>query len=916
MTTRGGERKLVCIESKSNLNHWPMNTLKKATLLTLACLGALGASAQTSVPGTFKHISVDGSFSDWTGVPVAYTATMGPANAIQYENVYIANDQNNLYVRFTLYNARANAFANSYDNIFIDADANSASGDHIAGIGSEMLIQWGGGYQEKNGGFNEGVINNLGWAFAGAADSKDFEFAISRSASYASDGLPVFANDTIALLLEGDDTSYANAIFAPTFGGLVYTFATPPEVLTNNLPLVTLNDSTWTVNASGTDLGTAWLDAAYDDSQSPWSPGGGLFGYTTTPGLYPTIHTALPSGSLTSYYFRTHFNWNNLPDNLAFVATNYLSDGAVYYVNGVEVNRLRMPAGTVAYATAASGVNPTVGHAELFGVPAGVLQLGDNLLEVETHQAPASAADMVFGMSLTAAAQFPVLVLDAGQPADRTVIGGNPTTFSAPYLGSGPLSFQWLSNGVPIVGATSDSYTIPAVLSANAAAYSLVVANPLSTNTTRAAVLTVSNAPVTFTDASQPSDQILVEGQSATLACLVAGSPPLQFQWYQGSSPIAGATASAYTIPFLTPANSGSYYVTVSNPANSINSRTATLTVLADTVAPVLTQISATAGQITLTFSKPVDAGTANLPAAYGVNGGVSVVAAAINPGNAAQVTLTTGAVLGFGTAYLVTVNGVKDLFGNLIHTSGSFARNVAMDGSFADWEGMTPVYSGASGTDGAADFKDIYVYDDANSYYFRVTLWHDIPAASGQFPFYVNMFFDTDNNIGSGYNAGVVGSELLIQSGYSYQEKNGGFNEGSINGLNWTSQPATPGTNFEFSISKAATFAVDGSPVFTTNILNFLFQGMTPGFSVLNLAPASGVISYTNAPVIATGLQLGKLAISGVPGGKSALIWNSPGALQARGSLNGGSWTNVPAAVSPYVLNNAGRQLYFRLAQ
>jgi len=34
-----------------------------------ACASGVSAWAQTSVPGTFKQITVDGSFSDWTGVP-------------------------------------------------------------------------------------------------------------------------------------------------------------------------------------------------------------------------------------------------------------------------------------------------------------------------------------------------------------------------------------------------------------------------------------------------------------------------------------------------------------------------------------------------------------------------------------------------------------------------------------------------------------------------------------------------------------------------------------------------------------------------------------------------------------------------------------------------------------------------------
>ena len=130
--------------------------------------------------GTFKHITIDGSFADWAGVPVAYTAPVGSADAIQYENVYLANDLTNLYIRFTLYSARPTAFANSYDNIFLDADDATTTGFPVAGIGSEMLIQGGSGYQEKNGTFNDGFgVNGLGWNIAGSPDSTDFEIAIS-----------------------------------------------------------------------------------------------------------------------------------------------------------------------------------------------------------------------------------------------------------------------------------------------------------------------------------------------------------------------------------------------------------------------------------------------------------------------------------------------------------------------------------------------------------------------------------------------------------------------------------------------------------------------------------------------------------------------------------------------------------------
>jgi hypothetical protein len=877
------------------------------------------AVAQTAVPGTFKHITVDGSFADWAGVPLAYTAPQGPANAIQYENVYIANDQTNLFIRFTLYSPRANAFANSFDNIFIDADGNVGTGFPVGGIGSEMLIQGGSGYQEKNGTFNDGTgINNLGWSIAGSADSTDFELAISLGATYASDGTPVFTSSTVAILLEGDDTSYTSVEYVVN-GGLVYALASAPTAPATNLTLVALSSSPWQVNASGTDLSTNWLDQAYDDSGTGWTTGDGLFGYTTSSGSYPTINTVLSSGPNT-YYLRTHFQWTNDPANVAFIVTNYVSDGAVYYLNGSEVRRVRMPAGAIAYSTAAAATNSPVGHPDVFSVDGGALQDGDNIMEVETHQAPGSSADMVFGLSLLAAVHYPVLVVSPNLPADQAVLAGQSVTFSSDVTGSGPLTYQWYFNGTnAIAGATGASYTIPLVLTNNAGLYSLGVSNAFSSATTRSALLTVSNITVSIT--SQPANQVVVEGKPVTFTVGVAGTPLIQYKWLFDNKPITDATNASYTINSCLPTNAGSYQVIVSNPAGTTNSSAATLSVLLDTIPPAIASISAGGSQIVVTFSEPVDPVTSTDPTKYSVSGGLTVVSAVQASGNPAQVTLNTTTAMSFGSVYTLTVNGVKDLFGNASHTAGQFTRGIIIDGAFDDWTGVTPVYSSdaPTGNTNAADFKDIYVYNDADYYYFRVTLWTDIDPTSGQFPAFVNMFFDTDNNPGTGY--GAIGSELLVQSGYSYQEKNGTFNDNApLNGLNWLCLPAAPGTNFEFRLSRGATFQ-DATLVFSTNQINFMFQGQTPGWALVNQAPPSGgpnsAISYTNTtPPSVAPLPLGQLSVSALPGGQAAIVWDLPAGLQQSSSLGGGSWTNLPAATSPYVIPASGVKEFFRLAR
>ena len=290
------------------------------------------------------------------------------------------------------------------------------------------------------------------------------------------------------------------------------------------------------------------------------------------------------------------------------------------------------------------------------------------------------------------------------------------------------------------------------------------------------------------------------------------------------------------------------------------------------------------------------------------------MIAASLNPSDPTQVVLGTSS-LDLGTVYTLHVNGVKDLYGNAATTAGAFTRGITIDGDFSDWTGLDPIYSGPAGTDGAADFKAIYVFNDAANYYFHVTLWHDIPASAGEFPLYANLFFDTDNNVATGFDPGTIGSELLLESGAGYQEKNGGFNEGGINGLDWSCLPASPGSDFEFSISRFATDATDGSPVFTTNVINFSFQGQTTAWQAVNFAPSSGVLSYTNLTVAVPSLPVSRLAVSRLAGSGAAVVWEGSGTLQATSSLPGGAWTNLPNATSPYVVSGAQGQRFFRLA-
>lgn len=79
---------------------------------------------------------------------------------------------------------------------------------------------------------------------------------------------------------------------------------------------------------------------------------------------------------------------------------------------------------------------------------------------------------------------------------------------------------------------------------------------------------------------TQPSNQTVAAGQSATFSVVATGTAPLSYQWQKGASDIAGATSTSYTTPATGLSDSGSTFrVVVSNSAGTATSNTARLIV-------------------------------------------------------------------------------------------------------------------------------------------------------------------------------------------------------------------------------------------------------------------------------------------------------------------------------------------------
>ena len=202
------------------------------------------------------------------------------------------------------------------------------------------------------------------------------------------------------------------------------------------------------------------------------------------------------------------------------------------------------------------------------------------------------------------------------QPASATVNAGQTATFSVVASGMPAPTYQWMENGSMIGGATSSTYTTPATsASDNASTFMVVASNAVGNTPSNIATLTVQ-VPPSIT--SQPENLTVTAGQPATFSVGAAGTSPLSYQWQENGSPI-GANSSSYTTPATSVSDNGSTFaVVVTNPAGSMGSNAATLTVNPAPVGVSFVQgaygsAGAGAASVSATFGGAQAAGDLNL---------------------------------------------------------------------------------------------------------------------------------------------------------------------------------------------------------------------------------------------------------------------------------------------------------------
>jgi hypothetical protein len=106
-------------------------------------------------------------------------------------------------------------------------------------------------------------------------------------------------------------------------------------------------ETVWKYRADGIDLGLAWRGAAFDDAA--WQSAQAEIGFGDG-----GERTALALGQApTTIYFRRSFEVSNPSAFKSLLLRFIRDDGAVFYLNGVELFRSNMPEGNIDSSTSA-----------------------------------------------------------------------------------------------------------------------------------------------------------------------------------------------------------------------------------------------------------------------------------------------------------------------------------------------------------------------------------------------------------------------------------------------------------------------------------------------------------------------------------------------------------------------------------
>jgi hypothetical protein len=174
-----------------------------------------------------------------------------------------------------------------------------------------------------------------------------------------------------------------------------------PLVTFSQTALITSGNQ-WKFFDQGNVLPSNWNALSYNDAL--WSSGSAELGYGDGDESTTVSFGNNPNNKYTTTYFRSTILVTN-PNQFSYLDLSLIrDDGAVVYINGVEVWRSNMPNGAISFNTLANSAIawPTEDDWQTTQISASHLVNGNNVIAVEIHQDDNASSDISFNLSLIA----------------------------------------------------------------------------------------------------------------------------------------------------------------------------------------------------------------------------------------------------------------------------------------------------------------------------------------------------------------------------------------------------------------------------------------------------------------------------------------------------------------------------------
>ncbi|MEW2459699.1 fibrinogen-like YCDxxxxGGGW domain-containing protein [Microbacterium sp. K41] len=256
------------------------------------------------------------------------------------------------------------------------------------------------------------------------------------------------------------------------------------------------NGDSWSWRYSSDALPATWNATTFDASS--WPVGKALFGRGVS-GAATNIDPSNLATKPLSAQFRKTFTVTSAASVTNAKVSLIANDGAVVYLNGRELGRVRMPAGAVTqntYATAAVAQSSAAGTRAVFTVPAGALTEGTNVLAVSVHANYRTTADLGFDLAFTGERAAPPAAVTGlvATPAQTSVVLG----WSAPAGSTAAASYVVSRNGVKVgtVTAPATTFTDTGLTASTAYTYTVTAVSAAGVASTPATVQATTTAAV------------------------------------------------------------------------------------------------------------------------------------------------------------------------------------------------------------------------------------------------------------------------------------------------------------------------------------------------------------------------------------------------------------------------------------